>query len=626
MFRNGRWVLLAIGALAARHASDAAAQAAATVNIAVDATDAGTPLERIWPFHGYDEVNYATTPPGQDLLRTLGSMDPVASHIRTHFLLNTGDGTPSFKWGSTNVYTEDATGNPIYSWTLMDGIMDAITKAGTLPLVEIAFMPQALSVAPANVPYQNTDTYTLDGGCFYPPKDYDKWAALIGEWASHAKGRYPDMENSWQWELWNEPDIWYWQGAAADYFKLYDYTEAALHQVLPSASLGGPAVASPGSALFARFLQHCATGTNTVTGATGTRLDMVSFHAKGGTAIIDGHVEMNMGNQLRLHRIGFTTVAAVPAFKQTPIVISEAAPDGCAACPVSTTPENAYRNSPAYGAYEVTMMKRTLELEARVGVKVRGLLTWAFLFNDTPYFAGYRALATNGIHLPVLNAFKLLGSLDGVRLPVTSNGARTLDDILTNSVRGLPDIDAMATRNGQNVQILVWNYHDDLVTALASPVHVTAQLPVSFGASAKVTHMRVDETHGDAYTVWVSQGSPQMPTAAQIVAMQQAMQPAALEPARQVTVTNGTLSLDFMLPRFGISLIALSPDTDAPTVSDGATPSGSGCSCEVLRPGARAPTPEAWFVLLASALAWVARRRAHTARASSRRSSHPDHL
>src|SRR5205823_11251974 len=142
----------------------------------------------------------------------------------------------------------------------------------------------------------------------------------------------------------------------------------------------------------------------------------------------------------------------------------------------------AYRNSTAYGAYEVAMMKRTLELEASIGVNVRGVLTWAFLFNDSPYFAGYRVLATNGIHLPVLNAFKLLGSLDGSRLPVTSSGARPLADILTNSVRQLSDVDAMATRNGQKIQILVWNYHDDLVAATATPVHLTARVPADFGA------------------------------------------------------------------------------------------------------------------------------------------------
>src|SRR4029079_6620878 len=99
------------------HSAPSRAQTPAVVNVAVDATVAGTALERVWPYHGYDEVNYTTTPQGQALLKTLGTIHTVTPHIRTHFLVNSGDGTASLKWGSTNAYTEDASGNPIYSWT-----------------------------------------------------------------------------------------------------------------------------------------------------------------------------------------------------------------------------------------------------------------------------------------------------------------------------------------------------------------------------------------------------------------------------------------------------------------------------------------------------------------------------
>lgn len=558
-------VLLSTSVCARAHA-----QATATVDIAVDATAPGAALEKVWPFHGYDEVNYTTTSQGRALLAELARLHTAPVHVRAHFLLNTGDGTAALKWGSTNVYTEDAAGNPIYSWTVMDGIMDSLTGAGAFPLAEIAFMPQAMSSAPAGTAYRNTDVYALNGGCFYPPKDYSKWGALIRAWATHVLGRYPGAESTWQWELWNEPDIAYWHGTVADYNRLYDHTEAALHQVLPNASLGGPAVAGPDSAFFGQFLQHCTSGVNAVSGATGARLDMISFHAKGGVAITAGHVRMNLGNQLRLHRTGFTTVAGFAGFRQTPIVITEADPDGCAACPASQTPADAYRNSPAYGAYEVAMMKRTLELEAREGVKVRGLVTWAFLFPDAPYFPGYRALQTNGIDLPVLNAFKLLGSLDGARLPVTSSGALALDDILANGVRQLPDVDAMASLDGRQVQVLVWNYHDDIVTAPATPVHLNVRVPASFGARAMVTNLRADENHGDAYTLWVAQGSPAAPSAAQLSALRQGMEPTPLEPSRTVDVVAGAVTLDFDLPRFGISLVTLAPDATADgSVSDG---------------------------------------------------------
>ena len=167
-------------------------------------------------------------------------------HIRTHFLFNTGDGTPALKWGSTNLYTEDAGGNPVYDYTLIDQIMDATVGAGAFPLVEIGFMPQALSTQPD--PYQNSDTYVLDGGCFYPPRDYDKWAALVTAWATHVKERYPGAESSWQWELWNEPDIGYWQGTFDEYARLYDYTEAALACRVPQCVARRPRRGEPRAA------------------------------------------------------------------------------------------------------------------------------------------------------------------------------------------------------------------------------------------------------------------------------------------------------------------------------------------------------------------------------------------
>src|SRR6185369_927349 len=123
-------------------------------------------------------------------------------YVRSHFLFNSGDGTPAPKWGSTNVYSEDADGKAVYDFTLTDQILDTLIAAPAFPLVELGFMPEALSTHPT--PYQNTATTSLDGGCFYPPNDYAKWAGLIREWAAHAAQRYPDVADRWLWELWNE--------------------------------------------------------------------------------------------------------------------------------------------------------------------------------------------------------------------------------------------------------------------------------------------------------------------------------------------------------------------------------------------------------------------------------------
>ena len=98
--------------------------------------------------------------------------------MRVHSLLVTGDGKAALKWGSTNAYTEDANGKPVYDWTITDRIFDTYMERKMKPLVQIGFMPQALSSHPE--PYRHhwkpgdnyNDIYT---GWAYPPKDYDKW-------------------------------------------------------------------------------------------------------------------------------------------------------------------------------------------------------------------------------------------------------------------------------------------------------------------------------------------------------------------------------------------------------------------------------------------------------------------
>jgi xylan 1,4-beta-xylosidase len=139
--------------------------------------------------------------------------------MRVHNLLTSGDGSAALKWGSTNVYTEDAAGRPVYDWTVLARIVDSYRARGLKPFVQLGFMPEALSSAPAGVPYRHfwkpgdpyNDIYT---GWTWAPKDYAKWEALCHEVTKHFVAKYGHAEvESWWFEVWNEPDIGYWSGS-----------------------------------------------------------------------------------------------------------------------------------------------------------------------------------------------------------------------------------------------------------------------------------------------------------------------------------------------------------------------------------------------------------------------------
>jgi xylan 1,4-beta-xylosidase len=523
------------------------------------------PLSPVWAWFGHDEPNYTYMKDGQKLLAEISDAFPVPAYIRTHNLLNTGDGIPALKWGSTNIYTEDEEGNPVYDWTLIDRIFDTYMDKGIKPLVEIGFMPGALSVNPQ--PYQHTwdpgDPYgNIYTGWAYPPKEYEKWAELVFRWVSHSVERYGTAEvATWYWELWNEPNIGYWQGTTEEYIKLYDYTADAVKRALPEARFGGPHVTGPGwevSETFLReFLSHCLHGINHVTGKQGSPLDFIAFHAKGSPEIVEGRVRMDLGRQLRDISAGFEIVASYPELKHLPVIIGESDPEGCAACPIKHYPHNAYRNGTMYPSYTAAVFPRKMELAEHFGVNFTGAVTWAFEFEDQPWFNGYRDLATNGVNKPVLNVFRMYGMMQGQRVEVSSSGAYDLFTVRDSSVRGdRPDIGALAAKSKNSATVMVWNYHDDDILLPATPVQVSIHgIP---GKRVLLSHYRIDRDHSNSYEQWKEMGSPQDPSDQQYSELEKAGQLQLLDSPQWLTVDKGELNLDISMPGQGVSLLYIS--------------------------------------------------------------------
>jgi xylan 1,4-beta-xylosidase len=535
------------------------------VSIRVDFNKVEGTFPPVWAFFGYDEPNYTYAPNGKKLLRELAAFSPQPVYVRVHNLLTSGDGSASLKWGSTNVYTEDAAGRPIYDWTIADRIFDTFTGSGIKPLVELGFMPEALSTHPD--PYRHNfpqgPVNSIYTGWAYPPKNYQKWSDLIFQFVSHLRSRYGDEAlKSWLWEVWNEPDIGYWKGTPEEFFKLYDFSVDAVLNAFPSARIGGPdttGAASPRAAEFLRlFLEHCTRQKNYSNGKIGTHLDFISFHPKGSPKWVNDHVQMGLAAQLLSIEKGFEMVASVPEWRRIPIVLGEWDPEGCAACSAQQNLQNSYRNGPLYACYTAEALRRTLEIAEQEHISLEGIVTWAFEFEDQPYFAGFRELATNGIDKPVLNAFRMFGLLGPERIKATSSGALQTAEILSSGVRGAPDIDAMATRRKQEAAVLIWNYHDDDLEAPAIPVSLAVSGLPKDTSHAVVEHFRVDAEHSNSYAAWKAMGSPQSPSATEYSKLEAAGQLQLLKSPFWETIEDGSAHLHFSLPRQGLSLIRIS--------------------------------------------------------------------
>ena len=528
------------------------------ITVRVNATQSLGPFPPISAFFGYDEANYTYTNFGRKLIGELAGLFRTPVYIRTHFLLNTGNGVPGLKWGSTNAYAEDASGRPVYDWGIIDRIFETYLQAGAKPFVEIGFMPKALSrrpepYQPVWIPGARNEQYSI--GWSYPPADYSKWGELIYQWVRHEVAKYGEAEvGTWYWEVWNEPDISYWHGTAEEYNRLYDTSAAAVKRALPAAKVGGPATTGPSSARAAeylrQFLEHC--------DENNVPLDFITYHAKGQPAVVDGHVRMGMAKHIGDVEAGYRIVASFPKFRNLPIILSESDPEGCAACSARVYPQNTYRNGPLYPAYTAAMMKNILDAGARHRVNLAGMLTWAFEFEDQPYFDGFRTLATNGIDKPALNVFRMAGMMQGDRLAVESSAGASFETILKNGVRQNPWIDGLSARTESSITVLLWNYHDDDVPTPDSTVRlVIAGLP----ATAKrvlTRHYRIDHSHSNAYTEWRRIGSPQQPTTAQQAGLESAGQLQMLDSPQWISTPNSEMRLQFALPRHAVSLVEIS--------------------------------------------------------------------
>jgi xylan 1,4-beta-xylosidase len=354
------------------------------VSIQVDLAKSQGPYTPIYSWFGYDESNYTTMKHGKLLLTELHDLSPVPLYIRAHHLLSSGNGVAELKWSSSNVFTLDANGKPVYDFAITDHTFDEFQKAGVRPMVELGSMPKDLAaIIPGVKDYQiHYPGSTISGASNNPPKDYAVWGELVRT--------YTEAPGAAVWQGTGQHMVFRGLERAGhrilactpeQYHKLYDYAVAGIRAALPNAIVGGPASTGPASekaSLFLdNFLKHCMNDKSAATGKP-IPLDFISFHPKGRPTVVDGHVRMGLANELKAAGEGFRIVAKYPTYIHLPIILSEADPEGCAACSMKVNPSNAYRNGPLYPVYTAAAIKGLFELQDRYKVNLLSMLSWSF--------------------------------------------------------------------------------------------------------------------------------------------------------------------------------------------------------------------------------------------------------
>ncbi len=479
--------------------------------IRVDAHAAGTPFPHFWEqMFGSGRANLVMRAQYQTDLRLVKKAADFR-YVRFHAILDDENG----------VYTVDPQGNPVYNWTDVDHIYDALLANHVRPFVEISFMPKALVAHPT---YQAFWYRPISS----PPDDYAKWDALMRAFAQHLVDRYGiDEVSQWYFEVWNEPNLDFWAGKPAQqtYYELYDHTARTLKSVSPRLRVGGPATAQ--AAWVGDFIQHAT--------QNHVPLDFVSTHVYGNDTAEN---VFHDNRPIAPHQMVCVAVDRVhqqilhSARPQIPLIWSEF---------------NAVYDNEQKITDSIYMGPWLADTISQCDGMTQMMSYWSFsdVFEEqgvkkTPFYGGFGIVAEDGIPKPAYDAFALLHELGDTRLPA-------------------PKDEALVTRRPDGTLVLAaWNLvepgsnPDSTGSAQAGPAKtVTFDLTgVPDGAWAEV--QRVDATHGDTLAVWKQMGSPQYPTPAQIAALRKASE---LGSPEGIEVRNHQLTIE--IPPMGLAVIVV---------------------------------------------------------------------
>ncbi|HEY7372630.1 MAG TPA: hypothetical protein VIF57_10760 [Polyangia bacterium] len=445
------------------------------------------------------------------------------------------------------VYREDASGVPIYDWSRLDAVYDAVVAAGMRPFVEVSFTPNALASDPSQV--QKLLWYNQISPNISPPTgaadDWGKWGALMTAFVQHIEERYgaDEVRASWYFEVWNEPSWMYGPGDGG-YWELYKNTVTGLLQGDPGLRVGGPAGSAGETPSMIRML---------ITGAlnSGTKLDFVTYHRYGddnGLPVAD--VKDAVAFHASVQDIVNTTVAKNMKFTGE-VINNEFGP--------SWMPDISRDNEVAasYIAKMIHLLGTdpTVPAPAAYGYwAVSDLYEEIYTGTASAYRPGNYGLMLKGdpkipesfdVAKPSFNAFRLLHMLGDQQLGVTGGTAGD-------------GVGAAATRSsdGSAVQVLVYNHVDGGAADSSAAITVSLTLNnLPFTGPIRVRQYIVDRGHANSYRAWLAMGQPPRPTQAQWVTLRDAAELCYYETT--ATPAGGTWTATFPQSIYGVALFEI---------------------------------------------------------------------
>lgn len=453
--------------------------------------------------------------------------------------------------------------NMQYDWSDLDRILDFFVQNGFKPFFEIMGIPQGVEEARIAEASAAKEQYVHEEAAAFPEETRktflrrlealtpQEWRTLSRDVALHCLARYGREEvRSWFFETWNEPEgyreaLWFY----------YDACSAGLQDADPELKFGGPGTFRTLDTSFTGLLEHCDRGSNYFTGQTGTRMDFISVHEKGtkrSGQFTDGSPALKEWIDREIATIKYIR-SHHPRFADALYVNNEADPKG-----------GYFHQYLWYStAYYPAVIGKYVDHHLRRITDRFGIET--MISNDNAFTGdwGTRAHVTRFgdreqfelIKRPINAGFTMLSLLGDTRLVFEG------PDLFS-------DVGVIATRRGHGqIALLVYNCneantrerHDDAKWAVEkygiSRIDLTLNhLPFD---AATLVHFRIDKDHTNPYELWKLMGSPKMPSGEQFARIRQVQELALLEAPRQIEARDGKVSLEFLLPLPGVSLLLL---------------------------------------------------------------------